>query len=179
MFSLICTRINGRVNTREPGDLRRHRTHYDVIVMIKNCALMVLFEGNPPWQLGKLHFLVIVLLDRNKIDGLVQDCSNSIASALELLQSCTKPSKLSITWCVSNIRQWWLPKVNSWLVWRGTWIFGLFVWPLAATRCRMGSGEVLLYHSCRDIHIDKENTTTCRGDKMGPSGATSEKQIII
>ena len=26
------------------------------------------------------------------IDGLVQDCSNSIANALELLQSCTKPS---------------------------------------------------------------------------------------
>ena len=28
-----------------------------------------------------------------KIKGLVQDCSNSIANALELLQSCTKPSK--------------------------------------------------------------------------------------
>ena len=26
------------------------------------------------------------------IDGLVQDCSNSIANALELLQSCTNPS---------------------------------------------------------------------------------------
>ena len=25
-------------------------------------------------------------------DGLVQDCSNSFANALELLQSCTKPS---------------------------------------------------------------------------------------
>ena len=25
------------------------------------------------------------------IDGLVQDCSNSIANALELLQSCAKP----------------------------------------------------------------------------------------
>ena len=28
-----------------------------------------------------------------RIDGLVQDCSNSIANALELLQSRTKPSK--------------------------------------------------------------------------------------
>ena len=28
------------------------------------------------------------------IDGLVQDCGNSIANALELLQSCTKPSIL-------------------------------------------------------------------------------------
>ena len=36
MFFLICARINGWVNNREPGDLRRHRTHYDVTVM--NCA---------------------------------------------------------------------------------------------------------------------------------------------
>ena len=31
----------------------------------------------------------------NWTDGLVQDCSNSIANALELQQSCTKPSKHS------------------------------------------------------------------------------------
>ena len=30
MFSLIC----GWANTRDTGDLRRHRTHYDVTVMI-------------------------------------------------------------------------------------------------------------------------------------------------
>ena len=33
MFSLICVLINGWVNNRETGDLRRHRGHYDVIVM--------------------------------------------------------------------------------------------------------------------------------------------------
>ena len=33
MLSLICTRINGWVNTGEAGDLRRHRAHYDVTVM--------------------------------------------------------------------------------------------------------------------------------------------------
>ena len=32
MFSLICTRINGWVNNREAGDLRRHRAYHDVIV---------------------------------------------------------------------------------------------------------------------------------------------------
>ena len=31
-------------------------------------------------------------LDIDFIDGLVQDCSNSSALAMELLQSCTKPS---------------------------------------------------------------------------------------
>ena len=34
MFTLICARINGWVNTRETGDLRRYLPHYDVIVMV-------------------------------------------------------------------------------------------------------------------------------------------------
>ena len=36
MFSLIWARINGWVNNREAGDLRRYIAHYDVIVM--NCV---------------------------------------------------------------------------------------------------------------------------------------------
>ena len=35
MFSLICVWINGWVNSREAGDLRCYRTHYDVAVMAK------------------------------------------------------------------------------------------------------------------------------------------------
>ena len=34
MFSLNCVWINGWINNRDAGDLRRHRAHYDVIVMI-------------------------------------------------------------------------------------------------------------------------------------------------
>ena len=34
MFTLICARINGWVNNREAGDLRRQGAHYDVIVLI-------------------------------------------------------------------------------------------------------------------------------------------------
>ena len=33
IFSLICTWINGWVNNRKAGDLRRYRAHCDVIVM--------------------------------------------------------------------------------------------------------------------------------------------------
>ena len=33
IFSLICTWINGWVNNGDAGDLRRHRAHYDVIVI--------------------------------------------------------------------------------------------------------------------------------------------------
>ena len=34
IFSLICAWINGWVNNREAADARRHRAHYDVIVMV-------------------------------------------------------------------------------------------------------------------------------------------------
>ena len=33
MFPSICAWINGCVNNREAGDLRRHRAHYDVTIM--------------------------------------------------------------------------------------------------------------------------------------------------
>ena len=34
IFSLIYAWVNGWVNNREAGDLRRHRAHYDVILMV-------------------------------------------------------------------------------------------------------------------------------------------------
>ena len=33
MFFMICAWLNGWVNNREAGDLRRHRAHYDAIVI--------------------------------------------------------------------------------------------------------------------------------------------------
>ena len=48
------------------------------------------------WNLfaSMLHNYVIISTSYGlkHIDDLVQDCSNTIANALELLQSCTKPS---------------------------------------------------------------------------------------
>ena len=38
VFSLICARINSWVNNREAGDFRRHRSHYDVSVIVTNFA---------------------------------------------------------------------------------------------------------------------------------------------
>ena len=47
MFSLICAWINGSVNNREAGDLRRHRAHYDVIVMVCWQCCRVCCAGRP------------------------------------------------------------------------------------------------------------------------------------
>ena len=48
MFSLICAWINAWVNNRKAGDSRRHRPHYDVIVMAwKN--LLVEYSNKMFW----------------------------------------------------------------------------------------------------------------------------------
>ena len=44
MFALICVWINGWVNTREAGDLGRHRAHYDVTVVA------VCKQDMSPWR---------------------------------------------------------------------------------------------------------------------------------
>ena len=41
MFSLVCARINGWLNNHEAGDLRRHRAHYDVIVMSRQVTFIL------------------------------------------------------------------------------------------------------------------------------------------
>ena len=45
MLSLICVRINGWVNNREAGELRRHPGHYDVDEMASEVNLHVLDMG--------------------------------------------------------------------------------------------------------------------------------------
>ena len=45
MFSLICVRMNGWVNNGKAGDLRRHRTHYDVTVMVYVMITWLLCRG--------------------------------------------------------------------------------------------------------------------------------------
>ena len=46
------------------------------------------------------------------MDGLMQDCSNSSALAMELLQSCTKPSKKSI-----NKSKFVISVQLAWFIW--------------------------------------------------------------
>ena len=54
---------------------------------------------NYPWRFtGSLTL-------KHHIDGLAQDCSNSIANAPELLQSCIKPSMYAIA-PVSAMQPW-------------------------------------------------------------------------
>ena len=61
MFSLICVWINGWVNNREAGDLRRYRAHYDPTVMqfwdiIENVNVYSCFSN---MNLGALRVIII------------------------------------------------------------------------------------------------------------------------
>ena len=56
MFSLVCAWINGWVNNREAGDLRRHRIHYDVTVIKR--VLLIFYHVTP---LMSKHLFTIAL----------------------------------------------------------------------------------------------------------------------
>ena len=44
MFSLICVWINGWINNRQAGDLKRYRAHYDVTLMTISRSIYGRFE---------------------------------------------------------------------------------------------------------------------------------------
>ena len=93
MFSLICAWTNGWAINRDTGDLRRHRAHYDATVLHKRQHRRYLFTAITTSQLIQQSTPTgDPRIDWPHFDGLVQDCSNSIANALELLQYCLKPS---------------------------------------------------------------------------------------
>ena len=62
MFSLICTWINGWVNNREAGDLRRHCAHYDVIVMLHSGSMYKYGSQSRPYN-GKKDIFVHICTD--------------------------------------------------------------------------------------------------------------------
>ena len=90
MFSLICAWINGWVNNREAGDLRRHGVHYDVIVLDK---------------IQCISFMV---------------CSNCISSLCSLLSAIKKlhcpTNEVGGTLSRNNIKSW-LCLWNLILIW--------------------------------------------------------------
>ena len=83
VFSLICAWINGWVNNRETVDLRCHRAHYDVIVMLQSVAYYMLMTIN-------LSFRIITQLDWIYVDykyRSMSTCSHANARASKLRQA--------------------------------------------------------------------------------------------
>ena len=60
---------------------------FDILQVQPSRNLQITANGLPD------DVITVINIKLNQINGLVQDCSNSIANALELLQSCTEPSE--------------------------------------------------------------------------------------
>ena len=59
MFSLICVWINGWVNSRGDGDLRRYRAHYDVTVMCFDIVEKFLSRDTRPVFIHYVHHCIM------------------------------------------------------------------------------------------------------------------------
>ena len=109
MFSLICPWINGWVNNREAGDLRRHRAHYDVVVM---CFLWSASEQTAKQTIEKLMIwdvmpLIMTLLSlhwrHNDHDSVSNHQPRGCLLNLLFRRKYKKTSKLRVTGlCVGN-----------------------------------------------------------------------------
>ena len=60
MFFFICARINGWVNNREAGDLRRYRAQYDAIAMYdEHCCSGSLIAWTLKENVKKVHQMLL------------------------------------------------------------------------------------------------------------------------
>ena len=100
MLSLICAWINGLINNREAGDLRRHRAHYDLTVM----------------GLRVFQFLHKIMLDTVIIDLLhkghnapvpypaMHHFETEICTYVHI--TCTKRCAVGYVWCIEAFVKW-------------------------------------------------------------------------
>ena len=108
MFSLICVWINGSVNNREAGDLRRYRAYYDVTVMLCPKVRQDWFIATGTivrlpqlqlilWTMGELR-LVIYKLISSKYNTQIS-CESAL---IRILQDHTDDQSTLVrvvTWC--------------------------------------------------------------------------------
>ena len=77
--------VSGIILCMHPANERRHDVTSSLIGWVHAQNDPWLYEAWPETSDDRGSF-------KQNIDSLVQDCSNSTANALELLESCTKPS---------------------------------------------------------------------------------------
>ena len=73
MLHLICVSINGWANNREAGELRRHRAHYDVTVMIMSLTSTINIKENRP-HINTSSMVVHTLQSTSGLGNLVPSC---------------------------------------------------------------------------------------------------------
>ena len=125
MFSLICAWINGRVNNGEIGDLRRHRTHYYVTLMVSclqrcliisyrqckyNCRFTVFIARN------RIHWMDFL---RRKLYGDISMSIWSFFNHYSIFQrswtgnTAVCNTEYSSNWCLDSHRKSWYRTCES------------------------------------------------------------------
>ena len=146
MFSLICVWINDWVNNREAGYLRRHHTHYDVIVMVRNC----LFRGISRLAvLSMLDVVTFLIFDEELLLNIAWDWSAESYVMMTSPKWKHFPRYWSFVWGIH-----WSP-VNSPHKgqWRGTLMFSLIcVWSNDWVNNREAA-DLRRYHAHYDVIV--------------------------
>ena len=125
MLSLICVWINGWINNREAGDLRRYRAHYDVIVMcFGGCGktpfmmpMSLLFASLPMWWRKCCSIIHILPYMRPSTKECIADnsiigyhgekcCINVLLSLTVVIESKEWLQTHILTTCVGRARGW-------------------------------------------------------------------------
>ena len=95
MFSLICVWINGWVNTREGGDLRRYRGQYDVIIVNDDVLSVGTLGINKWWN-----------FDRNRKISIPKNAfENTICKMAAILfrSQCVKINRMALVCMYKSI----------------------------------------------------------------------------
>ena len=102
MFSLICAQINGWINNDEAGDLRRHRAHYNVIVMFFRSVHFPVFQSH-----RNTRYLLNITFTFDR-------CRSSWAVVAPVKCECVSSSQIGI--CLAHIIQIYNQRSLVWAI---------------------------------------------------------------
>ena len=132
MFSLICARINGWVNKREAGDLRRDHAHYDVIVMYGQNLYVSWWHAHFHWIRGilkpiNLTSALLIKITANQANRCIlnSDLAKSRFSiTIPLVQSFWNFSQSTLFSLFAKVQKVWIVAMHGhhwWTACRKSW----------------------------------------------------------
>ena len=105
MFSLMCAWTNRWAQNRDAGDLRRHGTHCDVIVMIRNVHMV------RPW-------CVLSWFDTHHVlYSVIFILSCSLSNHLDTQCQCCKHEECMCIGRMDSIRNYWIITIEQNITW--------------------------------------------------------------